>query len=78
MSDRLNTQSHFTRLSASSIDAVASQLLDQVIEDQKGEERQGALFIEQVAFAQCFLRPEVKDRIKGFFKERARIKKSSL
>ncbi|MFM8621789.1 MAG: hypothetical protein ACKOB3_00165 [Holophagaceae bacterium] len=71
MSDRLNAQSQFTRLSASSIDAVASQLLDQVIEDQKGEERQGALFIEQVAFAQCFLRQEVQDRIGAFFQSRS-------
>jgi hypothetical protein len=71
MSNRFNSHSHFTRPSPSLIDDVAVKLLDQVLERQEGESRQGALFIEQVAFAQCFLRPEVRARISAFFKTRS-------
>ncbi|MFM8233492.1 MAG: hypothetical protein ACKN9J_00135 [Holophagaceae bacterium] len=65
------TSSHFTRPTNPSIDEVANQTLDDVLKAQEGEDRAGALFIEQVAFAKCFLRPQVRARITAFFKSRS-------
>ncbi len=71
MSDRLNTQSYFTRLPRSRVDKMATQRLKRVIQDQEQESRAGALFIERVAFAQCFLKSNIKERIQDFFKRKS-------